>query len=178
MSEQDEQDEWVERARAATRDHEGAQPTMRHECPRIVEGNANVVYLAADERCPTPGCGFVAGGVKGDTDKPRYDLLPVGALRAMADVLTFGARKYAPDNWRRVEGWRWRYCRAALGHLLAWHAGERLDPESGLPHLGHALCCVAFLCELDIPSGPDVEGSEPRTRGGREGENERRTKEG
>lgn len=26
---------------------------------------------------------------------------------------------------------------------------ERLDPESGLPHLAHAACCLLFALELD-----------------------------
>lgn len=99
-----------------------------------------------------------AVGRKDDGEKPRYDLLPLLALEVEARVLTYGATKYAPDNWRKVDGWRWRYFGAALRHLFAWFGGERLDPESGLPHLGHALCCVAFLAELDSASGPDVKG--------------------
>ena len=30
-------------------------------------------------------------------------------------------------------------------HLQAWWSGERLDKESGLPHLAHAVCCLLFL---------------------------------
>lgn len=88
-------------------------------------------------------------GRKDDAGKPRWDLLPFAALGDVARVLEFGARKYAPDNWRLVEGWRWRYTRAGLGHLVAFARGEKLDPESGLPHLAHAACCVLFLLELD-----------------------------
>lgn len=88
-------------------------------------------------------------GLKLDEGKTRYDLLPAASLEHVAQVLTFGAKKYAPDNWRKVDGWRWRYYRAALGHLLAWWRGEKLDQESGLPHLAHAACCVLFLLELE-----------------------------
>jgi hypothetical protein len=88
-------------------------------------------------------------GRKDDSGKTRYDLLPWRGLILVAMVMTHGAKKYAPDNWRKVEGWRWRYFRAAIGHLIAWWGGEKLDPEWCLPHLAHAACCVLFLLELD-----------------------------
>lgn len=91
-------------------------------------------------------------GRKDDNGKTRYDLLPWAGLSLVAQVLTKGAEKYAPDNWRKVEGWRWRYFRAAIGHLIAWWRGEKLDSEWGLPHLAHAVCCVLFLLELDQQS--------------------------
>lgn len=92
-----------------------------------------------------------SAGVKADAGKPRWDLLPFAALDDVAKVLEYGARKYAPDNWRKVEGWRWRYLGAALRHLAAFGRGENLDPESQLPHLAHAACCVLFLLELGRP---------------------------
>lgn len=96
-------------------------------------------------------------GRKDDGGKTRYDLLPWAGLDLVAQVLTKGAAKYAPDNWRKVEGWRWRYFRAAVGHLIAWWSGEKLDSEWGLPHLAHAACCVLFLLELDqTQEKPDI----------------------
>lgn len=86
---------------------------------------------------------------KHDSGKTRFDLLPHRAVEEMAKVLTFGAGKYEPDGWRHVKGWRWRYYAAALRHLWAYQMGQRLDPESGLHHLAHAMCCVCFLFELD-----------------------------
>jgi len=88
-------------------------------------------------------------GQKYDKDKPRYDLIPLKALEQTVGVLTYGAKKYAPENWRRVEGWRRRYFGAALRHLFAWWGGEKTDPESGHPHMAHALCCLMFIAELD-----------------------------
>jgi hypothetical protein len=95
-------------------------------------------------------------GRKDDGGKPRWDLLPFEALSHVVDVLTFGAKKYAPDNWRQVDGWRWRYFRAGLGHLVAWWRGEKLDQESGLPHLAHAACCVLFLAARDTPTEGEI----------------------
>lgn len=85
---------------------------------------------------------------KYDSEKPRLDLLPVVALRGAGRVLAYGAKKYDPDNWRKVDDRR-RYLGAALRHLFAWAGGEDLDPESGLPHLDHAVCSVLFLAEAD-----------------------------
>lgn len=90
-----------------------------------------------------------APGRKDDLGKPRYDLLPPKALKEVVQVLTHGAGKYAPENWRQVEGWRWRYMRAGFGHLWDWWGGEKVDKESGLPHLAHAICSLMFLLELD-----------------------------
>ena len=82
--------------------------------------------------------------LKRDTQKPRYDLIPSDSLHAIALVLTYGADKYEDRGWE--SGTRWgRYFAACMRHLWAWWRGEELDPESGLPHLAHAGCCVMFL---------------------------------
>ena len=87
-------------------------------------------------------------GVKHDADKPRWDLLPLGATEDVVKVLTFGAKKYAPDNWRYVDDAQNRYYAAAMRHLTSHRMGQRLDDESGLPHLAHAVCCLMFMTEL------------------------------
>ena len=88
-------------------------------------------------------------GRKDDLGKLRYDLVPPLAEQQMVAVLTFGAKKYAPENWRLVPDAKVRYHAALRRHVAAGAMGEKLDPESGLPHLAHALCCLAFLAELD-----------------------------
>ena len=85
-----------------------------------------------------------AGGIKHDGDKTRLELLPFEALEEVGKVLTVGAIKYAPDNWRKGMSWR-RVLGSALRHLFAWGAGEDKDPETELSHLAHAACCVLFL---------------------------------
>lgn len=87
-------------------------------------------------------------GVKADASKPRWSLVPWAAMSKVRDVLEFGARKYSPDNWRKVPNARERYKESLLRHILAYQAGEETDSESGLPHLAHAACCVLFLLEL------------------------------
>lgn len=97
-------------------------------------------------------------GTKLDGEKPRCDLLPPRALLGVAQVLGYGAIKYAPDNWRRVPDARRRYVAAALRHTLAALAGEAADPESGLSHLDHAVCCLLFVSELEKTRCPLRDG--------------------
>ena len=91
----------------------------------------------------------VNAGVKHDTGKLRVDLLPVDALEAVAGVLKFGAAKYGERNWERGMAWS-RVYGSLLRHLWAWWREEKLDTESGLPHLHHALCCLLFLVAYDL----------------------------
>ena len=88
-------------------------------------------------------------GRKFDGGKLQYGLLPPLALRETVKVLTFGAEKYAPDNWRRVPDGPRRYFDAAQRHLWAYKEGEVNDPETGVSHLAHALCCIMFILDLD-----------------------------
>jgi hypothetical protein len=88
-------------------------------------------------------------GFKADGGKPDWSLLPLDVVEDVVQVLTVGARKYARDNWQKVPDARDRYFAAALRHLTARQAGEVLDPETGLPHLAHAQCCLVFLAWFD-----------------------------
>lgn len=88
-------------------------------------------------------------GVKYDSDKPRWDLVPTGVLGQLVDVLTVGAKKYSPDNWKHVEDCRNRYYAAMMRHIDSWWEGESDDPETGLHHLAHAICCAMFLIWKD-----------------------------
>lgn len=92
-------------------------------------------------------------GMKFDLGKPLPRLLPVGPLMAIVDVLTYGATKYAPDNWKHVDDARDRYADALLRHVLAWLGGESHDAESGLRHLAHAGCCILFLLHFELSHG-------------------------
>lgn len=86
--------------------------------------------------------------LKKDAGKNRLDLLPINAIEAMGSVLTFGASKgYEEDSWRLVEPKRYRA--ALLRHFFAYMKGEHYDPESGLEHLAHCLCNIAFLLEIE-----------------------------
>lgn len=87
-------------------------------------------------------------GKKFDQDKPMVDLLVPEFLEDVAKVMTQGAKKYGLENWKK--GLESRRLLAALyRHALAYHRGEKIDPESGLSHLCHITCNAMFLYWYD-----------------------------
>jgi len=40
--------------------------------------------------------------------------------------------------------------------------GEQLDPESGIHHLAHAMCCLMFLYEHDIMYSVELDNEETK----------------
>jgi hypothetical protein len=88
-------------------------------------------------------------GLKYDNDKLRWDLLPIAEVEEVVKILTFGAKKYAPNNWQLVNNAKERYYAAIMRHMVAYRKGELIDPESGLPHLAHAMCNIMFLMWFD-----------------------------
>lgn len=83
-------------------------------------------------------------GKKFDHDKLPYHLLPPELLGATANVLKFGADKYGERNWEKGMAWS-RPFAALMRHMWAWWSGEDRDSETGMSHLWHASCCIAFL---------------------------------
>jgi hypothetical protein len=84
-------------------------------------------------------------GTKYDSGKPDYALLEPVMLDELVKVMTYGAKKYEPHNWKKLADAEDRYYAALMRHLNAWRSGEARDPESGLYHLSHVLCNAAFL---------------------------------
>ena len=86
---------------------------------------------------------------KHDEGKAQLSLVPPKIIYAIAAIRRFGSEKYGnPENWRQVEPQRYRD--AMYRHMLAYIDDPHgVDEESGLPHLWHLACNVAFLCELD-----------------------------
>ena len=100
-------------------------------------------------------------GVKYDGEKPKMHLLPPKAINEVAKVLTFGAQKYDEENWRKLEDLQSRYSSGALRHIFAHLDSENLDPESGLSHLAHAICCLLFKLEIELENAK-IEKEKPR----------------
>lgn len=83
-------------------------------------------------------------GVKNDKGKMRLDLIPAEAKEALGRILTYGAEKYDDNNWRKGIVYS-RLLGAVYRHLVLFEKGVDLDDESGLRHIDHALCNLAFL---------------------------------
>lgn len=86
----------------------------------------------------------VAEGRKDDGGKSPHHLIAPEMPEALAQVLAFGAAKYAPRNWEKGMDWS-RPFSALMRHMWAWWRGEGADPETGMSHLWHAACCIMFL---------------------------------
>lgn len=89
-------------------------------------------------------------GAKLDAGKYRPDLLTdfSHALKAMAQVATYGAEKYTEGGWITVPNGTTRYRAAFWRHLLE----DGNDPETGMPHEWHALWNLMALIELKARS--------------------------
>jgi len=84
---------------------------------------------------------------KYDDGKPRWQYIASFrvALEEVCRIGHHGAEKYSLDNWKKCDDPK-RYYDAAQRHLWAYGDGEKIDPESGHHHLGHAAwCCLAAL---------------------------------
>ena len=86
---------------------------------------------------------------KADEGKPRLTLVPTQIIYNIAAIREYGNKKYGdPDNWKTVEIERYRD--ALFRHWLAYlKEPQSLDEESGLSHLWHCACNLAFICEME-----------------------------
>ena len=101
--------------------------------------------------------------VRDNKGKPQISLLPASFFHALLDVTsfgrinrtmidemvavqTFGAKKYAPHNWRKGGSWV-GVADCALRHFLQ---GLGPDAESGVSHRAHFACNLAYLLEFTL----------------------------
>lgn len=79
--------------------------------------------------------------VKKDAGKYDATMLSQEMVELVSRVRMFGANKYARGQWKK--GFKiTRSLAAALRHIFSYLTGEDNDPESGLSHLGHAICSI------------------------------------
>lgn len=83
------------------------------------------------------------------SDKLPLHLWPETATLLGSLGLLDGMLKYGRANWRYAGVRASIYVDACRRHLTAWFEGEDLDPDSGLPHLAHALACLAILVDAE-----------------------------
>lgn len=86
---------------------------------------------------------------KADLGKEQLTLVPRRIIHDICAVRMYGNKKYGdPENWREVAPERYRD--AAYRHFLAYLDDPYgKDQESGLSHLWHLACNIAFLCEME-----------------------------
>lgn len=97
-------------------------------------------------------------GVKNDQGKTQWHYMDNfwPELEEVVAVLTMGDQKYPSEdgaNWKRVDDAERRYNDARLRHDLAYRKGEKIDPESGKPHLAHVISNAFFSMYFDRMAG-------------------------
>ncbi len=85
-------------------------------------------------------------GLRYNSDKLRYDLIPPLANKEYAKVWTQALDKYPEGNWEKGMPWT-EVIASAMRHLEAIRLGEDIDQESGLLHAAHLQCNAAMLTE-------------------------------
>ena len=101
-------------------------------------------------------------GTKDDKQKPMPRLVLGTMARALLEVskvATFGAEKYSPDNWLKVENGLDRYTDAKDRHRLEGAISE-YDSESGLLHAAHEAWNALAVLELKLRAADAVTESD------------------
>lgn len=71
----------------------------------------------------------------------------LSAMPAVMRVLAFGSRKHPGSPWRAMAASE--HFVAAQRHMGRWFSGQRIDDESGEPHLAHAIARLLFVLAID-----------------------------
>lgn len=101
-------------------------------------------------------------GAKDDKQKPMPRLVLSTMARALLEVskvATFGAEKYSPDNWLKVDNGLERYTDAKDRHRLEGAISE-YDSESGLLHAAHEAWNALAALELKLRAAGAVTESD------------------
>jgi len=101
-------------------------PGSMKEAPK-----ANTQAMEQTHPTPLPSSGMREMG------KLPVNLVPAEFNLLLSVILEYGAKKYAPHNFEKGMDPD-DLMRGAESHLMAIKAGALYDPESGLPHAGHA----------------------------------------
>ena len=84
---------------------------------------------------------------KADAGKLQMMLMLPEINKAVVRVREYGGTKYnSHDNWKKVELSRWQ--NAMVRHLMEYIQDPwRRDEESGLRHIDHIACNLAYILE-------------------------------
>lgn len=88
-------------------------------------------------------------------DKLVWSTLDWSTIEKIVEVLNFGMKKYAKDNWKK--GLTYTSILDSFDrHRMAFLKGENIDEESGLAHVDHMQCNTMFLSYM-FHKRPDMD---------------------
>ena len=96
--------------------------------------------------------------IKYDNGKVRYDLVDPVFYRGLAQVMTYGAKKYQAYNWIKPIDDIGRLWASLQRHIEEMRFGNYIDDESKLRHAWHAGANIQFL---DYHMRQGISGSSP-----------------
>lgn len=113
-------------------------------------------------------------GRKNDNKKIPLNLISNYALEELAEVLSFGARKYDPWNWAYGMSYS-RVIAAVKRHIAQWENREEKDFDnkckecknntclnhSNRHHLGAAMCGLMFLLDYEARNMKHLDDRRP-----------------
>jgi hypothetical protein len=101
-------------------------------------------------------------GARFNEGKPQLSFAVLGreVLAGEAAVWERGAKKYARGNWLKGMSWT-QSADSLLRHLSAFLNGEDNDPETGLPHVDHIVCCAKILSN-SVHTRPELDDREKK----------------
>ena len=94
-----------------------------------------------------------SSGATSTSEKPRYDLIPVAALRRLANRFGYGAEKHGDHNYKRGAEDP-VFIRDRKNHMIE-HATKYANGDRSIDHLGAIMCNAAMLAELEQLQGED-----------------------
>lgn len=83
------------------------------------------------------------------SNKVPLGLFPDSAIALGSVAMLEGELKYGRQNFRDMSVRASIYYDAFRRHSALWFDGEDADPDSGLPHLAHALACLAIIIDAE-----------------------------
>lgn len=128
------------------------KPITKGNHPPKLDGHPDVArkhWMEREEELDPDGIKQHDAGAKLDAGKPDCSLLLMfgKALLAVAEVGTFGAKKYSRGGWQKVAGGTTRYTAALLRHL--WKEQDE-DYDRDLPVLHAAQVAWNALARLEL----------------------------
>ena len=79
------------------------------------------------------------------SQKVPISVLPAQVVLETALALYEGDRKYGKGNYRAIGVRASVYYDACFRHLMAWHEGQDVDPDSGISHVTKAIAGLMVL---------------------------------
>lgn len=82
--------------------------------------------------------------LKNCQDKALIHLVPLNVIQEVAIVYTSNFAQYGED-WKGLPNAKDIFYDAMMRHLIAWHSGEKVDPDDGKLHIIKVVANAIFL---------------------------------